>query len=300
VSMVDRHGTKVAQTVPVGDDPRALIIDGVSGRIFVANDDDASVTVLDARTGRPLGAIPVGANPHAVLLEPHTGRAFTVNTGDGSVSMLDTLHARVLRTTRVANASFYATSAIDARRHRLFIGGGNSISVVDTRTMAVVSVLPLDETVGPLAVENRTGDIYALGSSAVYVLDPRTGRLLRTIGVDANATALALDERHGRLLVTSSAGTDANGVPRGDGTLQILDLASGDMLRRIRVGAAPSAVTVDAASGRTVVVDSGGQTLASDPLRWVPDWMRSWLPFLAPDRSVHTVPGSVTIVASDR
>jgi hypothetical protein len=106
-------------------------------------------------------------------------------------------------------------------------------------------------------------------------------------------------ERHGRLLVTSSAGTDANGVPKGDGTLQILDLASGDVLRRMHVGAAPSTVAVDAASGRTVVVNSGGQTLKSDPLSWVPNWMRNWLPFLAPNRSVHTVSGSVTIVDSD-
>lgn len=300
VSMVDLLGTRVLRTIPVGDDPRSVSIDARSGHIFVANDDDASVSVLDARSGRPLGAIAVGANPHAVLLDGSGGHVFTVNTGDGSVSMLDTVRARVLKTTRVGNASFYATSAIDPRRHRLYIGGSNTISVVDARTGALVNTLSVEQTFGPLAVEESTGRIYALGSSAVYVYDPTGGRLLRSIAVDANATALALDERRGRLLVTSSARTDANGVPQGDGTLQILSLASGAQLRRLSVGAAPSAVAVDAGSGRVVVVNSGGDTHAADRLSWVPDWMRAWLPFLATDRTVHAVPGSVTTLASDR
>jgi DNA-binding beta-propeller fold protein YncE len=200
----------------------------------------------------------------------------------------------------VGTITYFATAALDARRGRLFIAGGNALTVFDTRRAVVTRTFTLDDQIGSVAVDAGTGLVYGLSSSAVDVLDPKSGQIVRAIDVEANPAALALDGRRGRLLVAIGGETAADGTPLGDGSLEILDGTTGTLLRRVDVGVAPSAVTVNDASGQVAVVNSGGSVQTHDAWGWVPAWLRAKLPFLAPNRQVHTEPGSVTIIDTDR
>jgi YVTN family beta-propeller protein len=56
VSVLDARSGAVLSTVPVGLAPFALAVDEKHGLVFVANQRDNNVSVLDARTGHSLGA----------------------------------------------------------------------------------------------------------------------------------------------------------------------------------------------------------------------------------------------------
>jgi DNA-binding beta-propeller fold protein YncE len=49
----------VVHTVPVGKTPAAVVVDAQTGRAFVANRYDDSVSVLDTHTRRLLRTVPV-------------------------------------------------------------------------------------------------------------------------------------------------------------------------------------------------------------------------------------------------
>src|SRR5919204_1584851 len=65
----------------VGESPDAVAVDPGTDRVVVANLDDASVSVLDARRGIVLRTVTVGAQPLAVAVDEQTSRTFVVSYG---------------------------------------------------------------------------------------------------------------------------------------------------------------------------------------------------------------------------
>src|SRR5438552_473478 len=63
----------LVRTVPVGQGPTALALDQRTHRVFVANSDDNTVSVLDADRGTLLRTVAVGRYPDAVAVDARTG-----------------------------------------------------------------------------------------------------------------------------------------------------------------------------------------------------------------------------------
>ncbi len=303
LSTVDITAGSVVRSVPVGPDPRAVMVDGRAGRIFVADDDDASLRVLDSGSGAMLRSIAVGARPHAVAADERTGRLFVVNTGGGSVSMLDERRGAVLRTTTVATSWDSAGLAVDAARNRVYVGGPHTVSVLDARDGRMVQRIDVGGNVGGLTVDPRSGQLYVTGDTTLRVVDGPSGHVLRavpfvnTAGPSGATGAVAVDPARGRVFVTQAAPVDDNGVAAGAGWVNVLDAGSGALLRRVSVGVNPAAVAVDGRTGRVVVVNAGGAVLRPDPWAWMPAWLRQHVPFL-PSQSMapRTVTGSMSVV----
>jgi len=300
LSTVDLTAGSVVRSVPVGPDPRAVMVDEGAGRIFVADDDDASLRVLDSRSGAMLRSITVGARPHAVAADERTGRIFVVNTGNGSVSMLDERRGAVLRTTTVATSWDSAGLAVDAERNRVYVGGPHTVSVLDARDGRMLQRIDVGGSVSGLTVDPRSGQLYVTGDTTLRVVDGPSGHVLRTVpfaGATGMTGAVAVDPARGRVFVTQAAPVDDNGVAAGAGWVNVLDARSGAFLRRVSVGVNPAAVAVDARSGRVIVVNAGGAVLRPDPWAWMPAWLRQRVPFL-PQQSMapRAVTGSISVV----
>ena len=74
------------------------------GRVWVANQDNDSVSVIDAGTLDRLAEIPVGRNPRTLALD-HDGRLWVSNRGSDSLSIVDTAALQVVRTVRLPRGS---------------------------------------------------------------------------------------------------------------------------------------------------------------------------------------------------
>ena len=57
---------RVIRTIPVGSGPDAVAVDPAARTVYVANQDSAAVSVIDAATGAVTRTIPVGSGPDAV------------------------------------------------------------------------------------------------------------------------------------------------------------------------------------------------------------------------------------------
>ena len=69
-----------------GHHEMALSDDG--GRVFVTNERDDTVSVIDTRTMTKIADLPVGAGPASVAFSPLAKMAY-VSSGDGTVTVLD-------------------------------------------------------------------------------------------------------------------------------------------------------------------------------------------------------------------
>jgi DNA-binding beta-propeller fold protein YncE len=70
--------------------PHCAVLDPASGLLYVTTELDKSVTVIDPKTRKILGAVPTGQEESHMLVLSHDGkRGYTSNVGPGTVSVLD-------------------------------------------------------------------------------------------------------------------------------------------------------------------------------------------------------------------
>ena len=94
--------------VLVGDTPQTSAFDPATRTVYVANQNDNTVSVVDARTcnardvtgcGKPPPAIPVGSGPFGIGINDATHTIYVASSGSNTVSVIDG------RTCNAANTS---------------------------------------------------------------------------------------------------------------------------------------------------------------------------------------------------
>jgi len=239
--------------------PLSLELDTRAGRLFVVN--DRSVSVLDARSGRPLRATRGTAFPLATAIDKANDRLFvfqTTNRDDatarGSVAFLSLRTGALVRTTRVGPFDAGGLPALVPDPHDRRV-----LAVVSTASQDAGLVYVLDAlhgqlryttTVGPspaAAIATRTGRLFVVcsgpnaGPGQVWVMDARTGRVIRTIPLHTAAPEPpVVDNRTGHVFIAD------------DSALFVLDARDGATIHVLR-GVAPESATLDERSGRVFV-----------------------------------------------
>jgi YVTN family beta-propeller protein len=89
VAAVDTATMKVSKVFEAGSDPEQFDL-AADGRLYVANEDSATATVLDTRTGKIVARVPVGKEPEGVRVSPDGKYVLVTNESDNSVSIIDT------------------------------------------------------------------------------------------------------------------------------------------------------------------------------------------------------------------
>ena len=124
----------ITQTILVGSGPNGVAISPMTGRIYVADGNDDTVSVINGRkdtvtstingrTDTVTGTIPVGLQPDAVAVSPRTGKIYVTNTNISD-------------------------------------GSAGTVSVISGRTGTVTGTIPVGRGPAGVAVSPRTGKIY--------------------------------------------------------------------------------------------------------------------------------------------
>jgi YVTN family beta-propeller protein len=89
VAIVDTKTLQVSKVHQAGSDPEQFDITP-DGRLIVANEDVATATVLDIRSGNIVARVPVGKEPEGVRVAPGGAWVLVTNESDNSISIIDT------------------------------------------------------------------------------------------------------------------------------------------------------------------------------------------------------------------
>src|SRR2546425_359551 len=65
---------QVTVTIAVGSNPNGVAVNPLTNRIYVANSDDNTVSVIDGATNAVVDRVHVGTNPSGVAVNPATNR----------------------------------------------------------------------------------------------------------------------------------------------------------------------------------------------------------------------------------
>src|ERR1700709_2490273 len=78
----------VTSSLVMGSTPYAVAVNPVTNKVYVANQNSGTVTVIDGATNTTT-AVAVEGTPHAVAVNPATNKVYVANLGSNTVTVID-------------------------------------------------------------------------------------------------------------------------------------------------------------------------------------------------------------------
>jgi len=197
-----------ASSIPVGSDPRSLVVNRAGTRAYVVNETTDTLTVIDIAGRSVLATVPLGNSPSDVVVSPDGSEIYVADRADDTVRILSAALAEdgtpgneLLATVGVGNAPSAVVLSPSGATLLVAEEQDDTISLISVATRTVTEVwaatdLPLDVAVHP---DGRTA----------WVLDPvtRKGVLEVALAESDTTSPLVLDvgpkDRAGTLLQDS-------------------------------------------------------------------------------------------------
>ncbi len=236
VAAQTKEPLKLAATIPLpglkdGDfDHFALDIDG--HRLFLTDEENDKVDVLDITSNTRMYTIEGAKAPHAILYRKDLKKLFVVEGDASAVKVYDSDTYRLLGEIKVsADAD---SAAFDSATNYLYVVNGGReahtpyslISVIDTNASKKLHDIKVDSNrVEAIVLEKSGPRLFCniTGKNAVGILDRNKGTLLATWPLptgDKVNVAMAFDEANHRLFVST----------RTPGKLIVLNSDSGKVI----------------------------------------------------------------------
>jgi DNA-binding beta-propeller fold protein YncE len=169
--------------------PHLPVLDPVSGLLYVTTELDKSVTIVDPKTRKIVGAVPTGQEQSHMLALSHDGkRGYTANVGPGTVSVLDMVGRKTLAIIPVSGEVQRVSIATDDKLVFTSDQTKAQLAVIDTATNRVKTWVALPGTgYGTAATPDGRWLLVAVPSTnQVAVVDLGSMQVARNIEVPSS------------------------------------------------------------------------------------------------------------------
>ena len=166
--------------------PHLPVLDPVSGLLYVTTELDKSVTIVDPKTRKIVGAVPTGQEQSHMLALSHDGkRGYTANVGPGTISVLDMVGRKMLAVIPVSGEVQRISISADDKLVFTSDQTKPQLAVIDTATNQVKTWVALPGTgYGTAATSDGRWLLVAVPSTnQVAVVDLESMKVARNIDV---------------------------------------------------------------------------------------------------------------------
>lgn len=264
-----RPGKPANSPLIVGHDPGGIALDAPSHHVFVVNNGDSTISMINTRhTSMPQTlAVPGIRYPQGGGFVIARNAAHVFAAFEKVMSMLDVKSGRVLRVMSLNAPPF--DLKVDEHTGRVFVAesanfalNGNTIGIFDAYTGLLVHRVSAGKVPGAFAVDERSGKVFVenLGENTISVLDARSGALVRTITINRSPSILAQLAQFTQKGMSAAIPAVAVVDPvRGRlfvgryNAVSVLDERTGRIVRSTTVGRVPVLIALDEQTGRVFV-----------------------------------------------
>lgn len=187
--------------------PHLPVLDPSSGLLYVTTELDKTVTVIDPKTQKIVGAVPTGQEQSHMLALSHDGRfGYTANVGPGTVSVLDIPGRKTVAVIPVSGTVQRISISTDDQLVFTSDQTKPQLAVIDTATKSVKTWVPLPALgYGTAATPDGRWLLVAIPSTnQVAVVDLASMQVARRVDV-ANLPQEVLIRPDGKIAYVSCA-----------------------------------------------------------------------------------------------
>ena len=180
-----------------------------AGHGYVSDGNSDSVIEFDPATGAQIARIAVGKKPDSILYDPASARIMAFDGQSEEISVIDPAKTAVVATIKLPHGPEYAQT--DGQGHvYVNLEDGNSIAVIDSRTMALDHVIALTGCDGPapLALDGANRRLFSgCGNHVMVVADADTGKIVSSVPVGDDPDGIVFDPGTHRVFVANRDGS---------------------------------------------------------------------------------------------
>jgi len=195
--VIDIPSRKIVGHVDFGHGvrPHFPLLDPASGLLYVTTELDKTVSIIDPKTLKIVGAVPTGSEQSHMLAISHDGRfGYTANVGPGTVSVLDLKDRKTIAVIPVSGD--VQRIAISADDKLVFTADQTKpqLAVIDTASNKVANWIPLPALAyGTAATPDGRWLLVTLPTlNQVGVVDLKKLQVARTVDVAPNPQEIVI------------------------------------------------------------------------------------------------------------
>jgi YVTN family beta-propeller protein len=238
LGVIDSAAHKLTDRWHVGSDPEQFAISKDGKFAFIANEDDASASIIDLDSGQPRGRIKVSEEPEGVGVNPANDEVYVTCEEKGEVFAFDPDQQRVIATIETGGRPRSVAFSSDGARAYVACENGGYIAVVDAREHKLLAKIQLPTGSLPMgtAVSRDGKELYVSTgrANAIAIIDTQKNELATTVPVGNRVWGIALDPSGTKLYTANGASNDVS----------VVDLKSRKELHRIKVGDGPWGIAI--------------------------------------------------------
>ncbi len=247
-------------------------------KVYVADEEGNTVTVLDAASFARLATIPVGREPHNVQVSPDGRWAWVTVNADieptakeaekhaatgmskreheamsdiGQVWVIETATDRVVEKILVGKHPAHVVLTPDGRVAYVTNGGENTVSVVDTEARKTIATIPVGAYPHGIRVspDGREAYVANLKDGTVSVIDTEARREVAKIAVGKGPAQVGFTPGGSTAFVSLSQ----------ENAVAVIDPTSRKVVKKIPVGPVPIQVYATPDGHRLLVANQGSK-----------------------------------------
>ena len=201
VAILDLKTDTVIAPVTVGT-AQGVAVDRTDNKIFLGNDEEHNVVVLDYTTLKKTGSIAVTGPVDDVIYCPKNGMIYADHDDGEDVWVIDPKSEKIVATVKIPTAP--EKMAYDRTSDRIYqnIKSNSTIQVIDPSTNTVERVIATAPATGPhgLAVDGKTQRLFSAGSNGkLVVIDLKTSKVVGTVDIQKGVDQIAFDRTSQRI-----------------------------------------------------------------------------------------------------
>ncbi|WP_297616230.1 YncE family protein [Nocardia sp.] len=256
--------------------------DSVTGLVYVTNDHDRTVSVVDPAKGTATATIKLADDPEGIAVDPDLHRLYVVGKGaekgiEGTLIVIDTMTNAVVDTVTTGHSSWGVT--VDSGTHSVYVTNlvgldynpgadgssepntESSVVVIDPVTASITASIPVGYNAMNLAIDAASRTAYVTGDYHDSTNHSITGLVKVDLATNAVTGQIGLPaETHGVFDVAIDQGARTAYVTSTEQTF-VIDLAAGALTGSISISG-PGFLGVDPGKHAVYVTGFSGQLQA--------------------------------------
>lgn len=234
---------KTTEASGIEINPRAIVLNPRTHKIYAVNTRRGTVTVLDG-DGQFAATVKVGVDPESIAVSPETNRIYVANSGAGSVTVIDGATDLPIATVAVGDLPYVV--AVNPANGKVYVSRtfSNVMTVIDGKTN-IASPLKAGVQADAIAVNAVSNKLYLVSyeSPEVTVIDGADDHIFK-IGTETHLWAITTNPASSKTYATNA----------GSSRLTVVDGKS-NRSKLVKVGETPCAIGIDSSTGLVYVAN---------------------------------------------
>ncbi len=234
-------------SVKVGSGPDAIAVNRITGKVYVANSSDGSVSEIDGTSNAVTSVFRAGSHPYMLAVNEATNKVYLSNTFSNAISEIDV----PAKTSSLLEIGAADNIAIDSHSNRIFLIGYEDANVrIMNGSTGLIQKTAAEPHLWGMAVDEASGAVLVTeaGSRQLLMMNPATGEQWK-VSVGAIPCAVAANSLTKKIYV----------VNYGDNSVSVLQEKR--PVATVPVGAGPQAIAVDARINRIYIANTHGNSV---------------------------------------